>query len=77
MKACYVVHASFFFRMAMWFLAPLLSTNVWSKVTYISCVQELFQHFQPSQLVLPEFVFKYDMGVNPWAYEKSGGADDL
>ena len=68
MKTFYVVHPSIWFRLAVWFMSPFLSSGFWKKIVYINNLRDLFQHFDANQLLLPEYVFRYDRQINGEAY---------
>ena len=68
MKTFYVVHPSIWFRLAVWFMSPFLSSGFWKKIVYINNLRDLFEHFDANQLLLPEFVFRYDRQINGQAY---------
>jgi hypothetical protein len=70
MKQLYVVHPSFWFKLALWFMSPMLSSNIWNKIVYVHEVRDLFHMFRPSQLLLPEFVYRYDREVNAGSYDE-------
>ena len=70
MKQLYVVHPSFWFKLALWFMSPMLSSNIWNKIVYVHEVRDLFHMFRSSQLLLPEFVYRYDREVNASSYEE-------
>ena len=76
LKQVYVTHPGFWFRVALWFLSPLMSSSVWNKIVYVHQVRDLFQHFIPTQLLLPEFVFRYDRQLNPAQYETGRSRKD-
>ena len=69
MKQLYVVHPSFWFKLAVWFMSPMLSASIWNKIVYVHEVRDLFHMFRPTQLLLPEFVYRYDREINAGSYE--------
>ena len=69
MKQLYVVHPSFWFKLALWFMSPMLSSSIWNKIVYVNEVRDLFHMFHPTQLLLPEFVYRYDREINAGSYE--------
>jgi len=73
MKQLYVVHPSIWFKLALWFMSPMLSSSIWNKIVYVHEIRDLFHMFRPSQLLLPEFVYQYDREVNASSYEAVGG----
>ena len=44
MKTFYVVHPSIWFRLAVWFMSPFLSSGFWKKIVYINNLRDLFMN---------------------------------
>ena len=47
---------------------PIFELWFWKKIVYINNLRDLFEHFDANQLLLPEFVFRYDRQINGQAY---------
>ena len=77
MKNLYVLHPSIWFKLALWFMSPLLSSSIWNKIVYVHEVRDLFHMFHPNQLLLPEFVFRYDREINASSYSTVGQHEEL
>ena len=77
MKNLYVLHPSVWFKLALWFMSPLLSSSIWNKIVYVNEVRDLFHMFHPTQLLLPEFVYRYDREINQASYSKEGNPTEL
>jgi len=70
-KALYCVHPSFFLKVYSLAARPLVSHKFWKKLTYVSRLTELYSFFEPTQLMLPNFVFKHDREVNAEFYRRA------
>ena len=68
MKKLYVVHPSVWFRMAMWFISPMLSGSFSRKICYVNCLKDLYRHFNAKEFLLPEYVYRCDRKLNPESY---------
>ena len=77
MKNLYVLHPSIWFKLALWFMSPLLSSTIWNKIVYVHEVRDLFHMFHPNQLLLPEFVFRYDREINASSYSNVNQHNEL
>ena len=68
MKQLYVIHPNIWFKLGLWFMSPMLSSSIWNKIVYVHELRDLYHMFKPSQLLLPEFVYRYDREVNASSY---------
>ena len=65
LKRMYVVHPSFWVKTVFWFLTPFVSKKFWAKMIYIDRIDELYVHFDPTKLALPESTYARDLKKGP------------
>lgn len=54
-----MLHPTWWFRLSLLWLRPMVSRKFWDKVVYVDRVAELYRYFNPEELVLPAFVYRY------------------
>lgn len=60
LKRLFVVHPTWWMRMALWFSKPFVSNKFWEKVLYVDQLSVLFQNMNPSAINIPDSIYKYD-----------------
>lgn len=68
LKAFYVVHPTWWSKLATWFFTTFTATDLKSKVFNLKGVQYLYGTISPDQLDIPSFVINYDTEVNGYRY---------
>eukprot|EP00753_Platysulcus_tardus_P010995 PLAT3188.3.p1 GENE.PLAT3188.3~~PLAT3188.3.p1 ORF type:complete len:282 (-),score=127.89 PLAT3188.3:112-831(-) len=69
----YVVHPTVWLKFALWLLTPMVSDAFWKRLVYIERAALLYNHFEVSQLILPDEVLEYDEALLP--AEEAAGED--
>jgi len=64
LSSFYIVHPTFWLRMFETVVSAFVTSNFFSKVKYISRLDELYDFIDPEQLVIPEEVYQYDVSEN-------------
>ena len=60
LKELYVVHPDFWVKMSMMFMSTIVSKKLKTKTIMVKRVAQLFSYFDPTQLSLPEHVFRIE-----------------
>jgi len=60
----YIVHPTFWLKMFETLMSTFVTSNFFTKVKYISKLDELYDFIDPEQLVIPEEVYQYDVSEN-------------
>ena len=60
LRELYVVFPDFWVKMCLMFLSPFVSKKLKTKTVHVERVAQLFTHFSPDQLSLPEHIFRAD-----------------
>jgi len=64
LSSFYIVHPTFWLRMFETLVSTFVTSNFFTKVKYISKLDELYEFVDPEQLVIPEEVYQYDVREN-------------
>jgi O-acetyl-ADP-ribose deacetylase (regulator of RNase III) len=64
LRACYVVHPTFWLKAAVVVLSPFLNSNFTDKLRYFSRLQDLLSVVDIQRLNIPSSVFTYDTAEN-------------
>jgi len=64
LSSFYIVHPTFWLKMFETLVSTFVTSNFFSKVKYISKLDELYDFIDPEQLVIPEEVYQYDISEN-------------
>ncbi|ESO93247.1 hypothetical protein LOTGIDRAFT_232697 [Lottia gigantea] len=79
LKAFYIVHPTWWTKLATWFFTTFTATDIKSKLQIVKCVQYLYSKITPDQLDIPNFVLDYDTKINGPRYTvpENTSPDDL
>ncbi|GFR86506.1 GDAP2-like protein [Elysia marginata] len=69
LKHFYVVHPTWWSKLATWFFTTFAASDIKSKVHTLKGVQYLYSKMGPDQIDVPTFVQEYDIKVNGPRYE--------
>jgi len=64
LSSFYIVHPTFWLKMFETLVSTFVTSNFFTKVKYISKLDELYDFIDPEQLVIPEEVYQYDVSEN-------------
>ncbi|XP_026677905.1 protein GDAP2 homolog, partial [Diaphorina citri] len=64
LKACYIVHPTFWTKMMTWWFTTFMAPAIKQKVHSIPGVEYLYSIISPNQLEIPAFITEYDMTVS-------------
>ena len=68
LKAVYIVHPTFWCKVATWWFSTFTVSDVKDKIHNLDGVRYLFDYIAPDQIEIPEFVFTYDASENGTNY---------
>ncbi|KAI5749847.1 hypothetical protein M8J76_010678 [Diaphorina citri] len=68
LKACYIVHPTFWTKMMTWWFTTFMAPAIKQKVHSIPGVEYLYSIISPNQLEIPAFITEYDMTINGIRY---------
>jgi len=69
LKQFYIVHPTYWSRLATWFFTTFTASHIKAKVHSLKGVQFLFSKISPDQIDIPHFVNEHDIQVNGPRYE--------
>jgi len=64
LSSFFIVHPTFWLKMFETLVSTFVTSNFFTKVKYISKLDELYDFVDPEQLVIPEEVYQYDVSEN-------------
>jgi O-acetyl-ADP-ribose deacetylase (regulator of RNase III) len=73
LKRLFIVHPTFWTKLATWFAKPFVSKKVWNKVIYIERLREIYEYLDPTKTVVPDKIQQYDEATNGDLYKKLEG----
>jgi len=64
LRRLFIVHPNFWIKMVLWFVNPFVKKKFWKKMKYVPRLYDLYEFFEPKQLIIPEKILKYDQDHN-------------
>lgn len=59
LKAFYIVHPTFWLKIAESFLSTFMDDTFWSKVKYVDQLRDLYNFISQDQIIIPNEIFEY------------------